>query len=214
MVRKEIRTINKKFFSLNIEKQKRIVNAAFKQFVQSGYEKASTNEIVKEAQISKGSLFNYFNNKKDLYLFLVDEALKIIDVIYDEIDMNEKDLFKRISQIGLIKLKIQRKYPLVFDFLKSISAEQASEVKSDMEHIMGDVLNTGLNRIYENLDWSKFREDVDPEKAFHILHWTMTGFAEMQMKNMGSFENVEMEIIHEWNSYSEILKRGFYKDVF
>ncbi|MFN2746775.1 MULTISPECIES: TetR/AcrR family transcriptional regulator [unclassified Bacillus (in: firmicutes)] len=189
-----------------------MVNAALTQFVQSGYEKASTNEIVKEAQISKGSLFNYFNNKKDLYLYLIDHALKIIDGIYDEIDLNERDLFKRLSQVGLIKLKIQQTYPLVFDFLKSIGEEQAAEVKPDIEQLMGNILDNGLNRIYENIDWSKFREDVDPEKALHILNWTMVGFAEAQIKKIKSFKNVGMEHINEWNSYSKILKRCFYKE--
>ncbi|WP_442961067.1 helix-turn-helix domain-containing protein [Pseudogracilibacillus sp. SO30301A] len=34
------------------------MNAAIMEFVQSGFERASTNEIVKRANISKGSLFN------------------------------------------------------------------------------------------------------------------------------------------------------------
>ncbi|MFC4323590.1 TetR/AcrR family transcriptional regulator [Litchfieldia salsa] len=189
-----------------------MLNAAMEQFVQSGYEKASTNEIVKEAQISKGSLFNYFNNKKDLYLYLIDHALKVLDGIYDEIDMNERDLFKRISQIGFIKLGIQQKYPLVFDFLRSTQEEQAVEVKSEVEKILGNTLKNGLSRLYENLDWSKFREDVDSEKAFQILNWTMAGFAEIQIKKLDSFENVGKELISEWESYSEILTRCFYKE--
>ena len=188
------------------------MNAAMKQFVQSGYERASTNEIVKDANISKGSLFNYFHNKKDLYFYLIEHAIKVIDGIYDEIDWSERDLFKRIGQVGLIKLKIQQKYPLVFDFLQSIVQEQAGEVKQDIEHIRSSILNNGLNKIYENIDMSKFREEVDPQKALHILNWTMVGFAELQIKKIGSFENVGMELIHEWNSYSEMLKRCFYKE--
>ncbi|NQD68578.1 TetR family transcriptional regulator, partial [Bacillus haikouensis] len=38
---------------MNIDKQERIINAAMQEFVKAGFEKASTNEIVKEAQISK-----------------------------------------------------------------------------------------------------------------------------------------------------------------
>lgn len=93
---------------MKIEKQERIINAAMKEFVKSGYEKASTNEMVKDAQISKGSLFNYFSNKKDLYFFLIQNAVNIIEQIYVEIDMSERDIFERISQVGLIKLNIQR----------------------------------------------------------------------------------------------------------
>ncbi|MFD1738406.1 TetR/AcrR family transcriptional regulator [Bacillus salitolerans] len=204
--------MNSKFFSLKPEKQELIINAALKQFVKSGYEKASTNEIVKEAQISKGSLFNYFNNKKDLYLYLIDHACNVIELIYDKIDMNERDLFNRINQVGFIKLKVQQTYPLVFDFLIKIGEEQASEVKSDVEQVKANMLKYGLDRIYENIDWSKFREDIDPEKALHIINWTMIGFAEAQKKKIVSFENVGIELINEWNSYSEILKRCFYKE--
>ena len=66
--------INHKFFSLKPEKRERIINAALKEFAKNGYDKASTNEIVKESGISKGSLFNYFISKKELYLFLLDYA--------------------------------------------------------------------------------------------------------------------------------------------
>lgn len=60
-----------KFLSLDKEKQDRIINAAMKEFAQKGYDKASTNEMVKEAGISKGLLFHYFQNKKQLYFFPV-----------------------------------------------------------------------------------------------------------------------------------------------
>ena len=58
--------------SLSEEKQQRILNAALKEFAQKGYKNASTNQIVKEADISKGLLFHYFKNKKQLFLFLYD----------------------------------------------------------------------------------------------------------------------------------------------
>jgi len=43
-----------KFLALEPEKQSRIINAAIKEFVHKGYNKASTNEMVKDADISKG----------------------------------------------------------------------------------------------------------------------------------------------------------------
>src|SRR5690625_3355451 len=89
------------------------------EFAQSGFEKASTNEIVRKANISKGSLFNYFNSKIDLYLYLIDYSVQIIEQIVEQIDLNETDIFKRIENIGLKKLRIQRKFPQVFDFLVS-----------------------------------------------------------------------------------------------
>lgn len=55
--RNEVAVIYPKFINLEAEKRERIINAALKEFAQKGYDKASTNEIIKEAGISKGSLF-------------------------------------------------------------------------------------------------------------------------------------------------------------
>src|SRR5690554_2151180 len=83
-------TIN---FTAWIRRNKRIINAALKEFARSGYEKASTNEIVQEAGIAKGSLFNYFNNKKELYFFILEYVAKVIERIYAEVDWEEADFF-------------------------------------------------------------------------------------------------------------------------
>ena len=51
--------MNDKFFDLKKEKQDRMINAALKVFALRGYRHASTDDIVKEAGISKGLLFHY-----------------------------------------------------------------------------------------------------------------------------------------------------------
>ena len=55
--------MNEKFFDLKKEKQDRMINAALKAFALSGYRHASTDDIVREAAISKGLLFHYFESK-------------------------------------------------------------------------------------------------------------------------------------------------------
>ena len=52
-----------KFNSLDEEKRQKILDAALMEFAEHGYEKASTNRIVKEAGIGKGMLFYYFKSK-------------------------------------------------------------------------------------------------------------------------------------------------------
>jgi TetR/AcrR family transcriptional regulator len=73
------------FAQLKTEKQQRIINAAWEEFSQKGFELASTNQIVKKAKIGKGMLFHYFNNKKELFLFLCDYCFEILakDLIVD-----------------------------------------------------------------------------------------------------------------------------------
>lgn len=191
-----------------------IINAAIKEFVNNSYEKASTNQIVKKANISKGSLFNYFNNKKDLYVYLIDYGVEIIECFYEQIDLNETDLFKRIENIGLQKFYIHQKYPHVFDFLASLIQEESTEVKDVIQQKVDPIYMEGKDKIYKNIDYSKFREDIDIKKAIDIMNWVMSGFSEASLNQIDSFENIsEFGDIYykEWRRYAEILKYSFYK---
>ena len=125
--------IYSKFNNLKPEKQKQIINAAIKEFVRNGFEKASTNEIVKRANISKGSLFNYFNSKKDLYLYLIEYSSKAIVNLNEEIDLSETDLFKRIERVALQKFYVQQKYPQAFEFLASTKQEEMVALLSKLD---------------------------------------------------------------------------------
>ncbi len=203
--------IYSKFHSLESKKQERIINAALKEFARNGYDKASTNEIVKEAEISKGSLFNYFNNKKDLFLFLLNHVAKVIEQIYSEVDWNEPDFFERMRQLGLVKFKIYKKFPYSFNFLKALAHEDAAEVKTAISKVKKTLVSTGLERGYQNIDWTKFREDFNRKKVINIINWTMLSFAEENMNKLDSIDDVGMEVLSESDEYFDILKRCFYK---
>ena len=86
------------------------------EFTKNGFDNASTNEIEKEAKISKGSLFNYFDSKKNLYAYLIEYIAQVIDDLFEKIDLSETDLFKRIDGIGYLKLRFTKK-PLCIRFL-------------------------------------------------------------------------------------------------
>lgn len=203
--------IYSKFYRLEKEKQERIINAALKEFARNGYDKASTNEIVKEAEIAKGSLFSYFNNKKELYLFLLDYVMKLIDQIYAEVDWQETDFFSRMRQLGAVKYKIYKKYPSAFNFLKTLAHEDAAEVKPVISKLKKEVVSSGLERSYDNIDWTKFRDDLDREKMIKIIDWTMLCFAEENLNRVGSIEDVGPEILQEADEYFALLKKCFYK---
>ena len=209
--RKQVAVIYRKFYSLDPQKQQRIIHAAMEEFVRSGYEKASTNEIVKNAGISKGSLFQYFKSKKDLYLFLYEESSKAIEQIYEAMDWNETDLFERLRKLGLTKLEIFRKYPLAIDFIRAFTLEDAAEVKAEIEQKNKQVMERGFKKLYENIDWSKFRKDIDLGAAMQVLNWTMLGFAEQQRKKLPAIEEVDENSLGDWERYFHLLKTCFYQ---
>lgn len=62
------------FFNLPAEKRERIVNAAIDQIAAYHYDRVTINRIVGAAGIPKGSFYQYFENKDDLYVYLFTEV--------------------------------------------------------------------------------------------------------------------------------------------
>ncbi|WP_163582052.1 TetR/AcrR family transcriptional regulator [Gracilibacillus saliphilus] len=59
-----------------------IRNKAMKLFINQGYHATSISDIAKEAEISKGLLYNYFKGKEDLLATIVEERIiKLIEVM-------------------------------------------------------------------------------------------------------------------------------------
>lgn len=63
------------FKNLHPHKRQKIFAAAVAEFASKGYTNASMNSVVKAAEISKGSLFQYFRTKRDLFDGVVEMAV-------------------------------------------------------------------------------------------------------------------------------------------
>lgn len=59
------------FYRLPDEKRERIMAAVEREFLENSFEAASINRIIKEAAIPRGSFYQYFEDKKDIFLYIV-----------------------------------------------------------------------------------------------------------------------------------------------
>lgn len=66
------------------EMVERIVAAAARVLVREGYEKATTNRVAEEAEVSIGSLYQYFPNKDSLMLTLMEQHLAEMTSVFEE----------------------------------------------------------------------------------------------------------------------------------
>jgi len=202
-----------KFKNLDKKKQKRIINAALKEFTAKGFDQASTNRIVKEAGIGKGMLFYYFKSKKDLYLYLVDYCIEIIrEKYFHAIDTSQQNLFQRLKDISLIKLNFLKTYPDSMNFMASIlfhDEQLDSDLKSKVEQLHED----GYGIMYRNLDYSLFRKDIDAEKAMKLIEWTFRGYEE-ELKYLLRDEDITkidyQPYFDEFFAYLDVLQTAFY----
>lgn len=210
-------TIYSNFLKLDEEKRQRILNAAMKEFARQGYKNASTDNIVKEAKISKGALFHYFKNKKSLFLFLYEYSLEIIrNEILMKINFEMTDIFDRRRQATLQKIEIYKIHPLIYEFVAIAYMDDSNEIKKDIQGKSKKLMVYGKSKLYEGIDTSMFREDVDVARAFEIINWTAEGVTN---KIMSQIKNVPLdklnydEMLNEMDIYMNMLKKMFYKDV-
>ena len=149
--------MNEKFFDLNKEKQDRMINASLKLFAMNGYKHASTDDIVKEAGISKGLLFHYFGSKLGLYTFLYDYSVRFmkLELTRGVIDDNRKaDYFELRKQIEFAKMQVLKNYPYMQQFLDRSRSENVKEALLAIEE-QRDVLEGVYAEIMERADTSR-----------------------------------------------------------
>ena len=88
------------FFNLKEEKKEKIEKALLKEFSENTFEKASISSIILEANIPRGSFYQYFEDKEDAIYYVINKYLeKEKNRIYQHLLKNEGDIFKTAINI-------------------------------------------------------------------------------------------------------------------
>lgn len=82
------------FFNLPAHKQERLLDAATREFSAKPYNEASLNKIIQDAGIPRGSLYMYFQDKEDLFRYLVGGYMDQLLMVLEESLLRERgDVF-------------------------------------------------------------------------------------------------------------------------
>ncbi len=204
-----------KFMNLEPERRNVMLNAALKEFAEKGFDDASTNIIAKESGISKPLMFHYVNNKKDFFLFLYDYCLEFLEKEYfNRIDLQEKDIFKRLRQTCLLKIQVMQKYPWIFDFVRVAVLTDSKTVNEELKKKRKMVETKSFERFYGDIDTSCFRSELDVDKAKQLIFWAVGGYANQILEQLKSLDVPEFdsEKIHdEFNGYLDELRKTYYQ---
>lgn len=103
-------------------KQKDIIEAAERVFFSKGYKNASMDEVAKEAQYSKRTVYVYFNSKEQIYYKIMIRGYRLL------IDTIEKDRKEKAPQNAVEELR-----SIFFTFFR-FKSEHADYYKAIMEY--------------------------------------------------------------------------------
>lgn len=189
--------MNEKFFDLNSEKQDRMINASLHFFAKNGYKHASTDDIIKEAGISKGLLFHYFGNKQNLYTFLLEYSVRYMLFEYDRLIGDEKDYFAFHEKLELAKLNILRNYPYMYGFMDTASGEINPEIRSMSQEAI-QKYDEAMNAYKNRLTTPSLKADVDIEHVETLIRYTVNGLTSTQLESGSPDADLLYEQITEY----------------
>lgn len=210
------------FFNLNEEKRNKIFDTALKEFAVNDYNSASINNIVENAEISKGSMYQYFENKKDLYLYLLDQASdKKLKFISKNTEANKEDFFELLKAMHLEGAKFDLTNPKYSKLLLNAMNE------SYIEKIgyIGIKLKKGSDQFFKGyIDKAqkdgKIRSDIDSQfLSFLVSRISLTlieyvaekydfSYRELIEKNINKMPIPDQELEDILADFLKVLKSG------
>lgn len=205
------------FEKIPVEDQKRILDACFEEFARGGYEQASTNAIVKKAQIPKGTLFYFFGSKKDLFLYVLDYSIKrYIETFARMASRPPGDLFERLLYLGQIRMQFAAQNPQIFQLLYYTFLHTPEIIKPHLVERYAQYSAASAAEIRAGLDSSRFKDGVDIDQVIAMIFLLMEGLYSRYtavLKALGPEQCLSIidQMTDEVRQYFKYIQQGVYR---
>lgn len=200
------------FHELSEEKRAKIIDVSIAEFAQFGYDNSSTNRIVQNAGISKGSLFKYFKNKDELYFYILDMVTQELTMgLAQETRALSKNLFERIVQYSEIEFAWYLVHPEKCRMITSAFTRSDTAIYRKIEARYGERGREIYDGLLEDVDISALR--LDKKKTADMVRWFLKGFNEEFITGMQAWcdrdvDGMRREYLERLADYMVILKSG------
>lgn len=152
------------------EKRERVLREAARLFAERGFSATDVAELARRARVSKGSLYNYFESKEDLYLHVCREGLaRSRQAVYGGMDP-EWDIYHQVEHIFRQGVHFASEHPEYVRLYLTASAPGkehfSTNLSLDVERYTADHLKDQIRRGQAQ---GLVRSDLDPKLgAFFI----------------------------------------------
>lgn len=201
--------IKQTFYNLPITKRERIYQAIKTEFDRVPLDKISINSIIKEANISRGSFYQYFDDKGDLYDIFADKIMDSIKECFTNTLVKYKgDLFattEEVMSLHFIKVSQPKAKIQMQKFVPGVSVN----AKSILDRICERSI-TYFNELIPNIDTRKFSFDNSPEDI-RILFEMLLSISKNAIFDVLFMDIDTDEAIKIFNKKLKIVKNGCLK---
>jgi len=151
-----------------MDKRTRILMAALKVFSRKGFHQVKVEEIAQEAEIGKGTIYDYFESKEDIYHQIFRLSSERYTSIFQEMQAQGTDLWDKIRVLSLMHIDFFQTHkdmaPFVFDG-QSRPLESLNEWLMEQKEQRQELVRKMLAGAVENGEIRK----VDPDLASRMV---------------------------------------------
>lgn len=190
------------------KKEQAILEAAVVQFGKDGFN-ASTDKIAEQANVSKGSVFRYFDNKKELYVAAVKQAMATLVAVVDlSVWTDSDDLVTMIINVTKYKTELSHQFPNEFVLLTRVYAQDNLIPQKVRQQVFGmftkwqaEVENTVVTRVVDKM---AIRKDLDKGQVKKYLTLVLGTISAEVQKDLE--EHPEMKRIEDMGALISTVK--------
>lgn len=204
------------FFNLPPAKQRNIVYAALTEFTNKGYLLGSVGTIAKNATVSKGSMYQYFEDKQEFYIYLTDYVYSMIKTTMKMQLQNyiQEGMSLNVVAAGIKEIiwNIIDNYQSEICFLLASRNEQEAEIRMHIEKLSNEFKRQIIEPILKKLilDGS-IRQDMELE-YLTLYCQSVIGMCKNHLLNTVNYLEEENTLVigmkkEEWNSiFDHVIK--------
>ena len=137
--------------------KRKIFETSMKLFAEKGYDATSIEEITATVGVAKGTLYYHFSSKEEIFNFLVEEGMKLLQNSIDIKTAKFSNYIDKIKAIVLIQIKIVAKYEDLITILLSQFWGNEARHQKCQKHIL-EYVNKIENIVKEGINKGEIKQ--------------------------------------------------------
>ena len=143
------------YYNIEKDKQERLVDACMEEFSSYTFSDASINRIIKRAEISRGSFYQYFEDKEDCYLEMLEKYGAKVD--YLECPAGALDILRGCYRLVHL-VEILDNNRCTVKCTQGSSSFTTAEMKNLIDGIFDRLAEMGVNDPMVTAYWQEWKE--------------------------------------------------------
>ncbi len=194
------------------ERKKKILEVGIEEFASKGYENANINIIAKNAGISIGLMYKYFNTKEDLFFTCIQRGMRILDNAVDEILNCDEKLIVKAEMLIRATCQHSKKnanYIKLYNVITGIKDNESAKALAN--EIEAETSKKYVKCITDALAKEDVRQDLDPRLFAFFLDNLLTSLqfsfaCNYYRERLRIYAGVDVEEMDEEQIVKQLLK--------